>query len=263
MTEVNEMTAITSTRLIFDRTLRQAKRNPGVAYGQPILIALCIGIVNAAMFGRMDELPDFPAPSYFDWITPGVLFLSAVVGAGFGAAELLRDARTGYLDRIRLSPSSPTSLLAGRMAFELVRGLVAAAVVLGVALAFGAENHSGIAGYLALVALTGGLAFAWNGVFFLSAIKTLNPAAVLGLQPLFFPVLLLSSWFAPRPFMPGWYAMIARFNPISAFLDGQRSILAGDTDWGLVAIAASFIVALGVVTFRLAANAYEALAKAD
>lgn len=250
------------TALMFTRTLQRARRDPGVAFGQPILLAVIIGLVFAAMFGTLDELPDFPLPTYRDWLVPGTLFVSAVVGAGFSAAELLRDAQTGYLDRVRVSPANPEALLVGRMAFEAARGIVAATVVLSVGLAAGGQNHAGAGGFVLLVAMTGAFAFAWNGLFFLSALRTLNPAAVLGMQPLFFPLLLFSTWFAPRAFMPGWYETIARINPISAFLDGQRSILAGDPDWGLVTIAIAFIVALGTITTILAVRAYRNLAAA-
>jgi ABC-2 type transport system permease protein len=191
-----------------------------------------------------------------------MLFASAVVGAGFSAAELLRDAQTGYLERVRVSPANTNGLLAGRMAFEAFRGILAATVVLAVGLAAGGENHAGAAGFALLVAMTGGLAFAWNGLFFISALRTLNPAAVLGMQPLFFPLLLFSTWFAPRTFMPGWYETIARLNPISAFLDGQRSVLAGEPDWGLVSIAFAFIAGLGAASTSLAVRAYRDLSTA-
>jgi ABC-2 type transport system permease protein len=249
--------------LMFGRTARQAVRNPGVAFGQPILISIVIAVIFGAIFGTVDELPGFPAPSYLDWIVPGTLFLSAVVGAGFTAAELLRDAQTGYLERVRLSPANPVALLAGRIGFEAVRGVIAATVVLAIGLAQGAENRSGAIGFVGLVVMTTGLAVAWNGIFFWSAIKTLNPAAVLGLQPLFFPVLLFSTWFGPLTFMPGWYEAIARVNPISAFLDGQRSILQGTIDWGHIWYASAFTVALAAITFTLAARAYRNLASRD
>jgi len=248
--------------VMFGRTERRARHDPGVAYGQPILISVVIGVVFGSIFGAVDQLPDFPVPTYLDWILPGTLFLSGVVGAGFSAAELLRDAQTGYLERVRLSPTDPAALLAGRISFELFRGVIAASVVLAVGLARGAENHSGAVGFVALVGLTAAFAVAWNGLFFLSAIKTLNPAAVLGMQPLFFPVLLFSTWFGPRELMPGWYEAIARLNPVTALMESQRSILNGNTDWGLVWISLGFVGCLGSLTFVLSARAFRRLAEA-
>lgn len=254
---------MSAVALMFARTARQSKRDPGVAYGQPIMISVVIAVVFGSMFGAVDRLPGFPAATYLDWLLPGTLFLSAVVGAGFSAAELLRDAQTGYLERVRLSPANPGALLAGRVGFEMFRGVVAATVVLAVGLVRGADNQGGVIGFAALVALTAAFATAWNGLFFLSAIKTLNPAAVLGMQPLFFPVLLFSTWFGPREFMPGWYETIVRLNPVSTYLDAMRSILAGAPDWGLTWIAVAFIVALGVLTLALSTRAYRQLADSN
>ncbi|MFC4468421.1 hypothetical protein ACFPH6_28420 [Streptomyces xiangluensis] len=70
---------------------------------------------------------------------------------------------------------------ARRASFEGLRAVVAATVILAIATARGLTNESGILGALAVLALTVGFATAWNGIFFYSAIKTRNRAAVLGL----------------------------------------------------------------------------------
>ncbi len=111
-----------------------------------------------------------------------------------------------------------------------------------------------------MLALTAAFATAWNGIFFLSAIKTRNRAAVLGLQPLFFPIMLFSTWFGPRLLMPAWFEQVARFNPVTWYLDATRSILSGHTDWGLLGICVAFIIGLASVTFGLSISAYRRLA---
>ena len=252
------MSAATLTLM---RTLRQAAREPAAAYGQPILGSILIGVVFGAMFGSVDRLAQFPQEQrYLDWLVPGTLYLSAFVGAGYAAALLLRDIETGYLDRIRLTPANPRALLAGRVSFETVRALIVGTVVLAVGLARGADNESGAVGVIALVGLTAAFATAWNGLFFLAAIRSLNPAAVFGMQPLFLPVMLFSTWFGPRSLMPDWFETIAKLNPVTAYLDAQRSILQGTPDWGLIGTSAGFAAGLTAVTFILAGRAYDRLA---
>jgi ABC-2 type transport system permease protein len=124
----------------------------------------------------------------------------------------------------------------------------------------GLTNESGIPGALAVLALTGGFATAWNGIFFLSAIKTRDRAAVLGLQPLFFPIMLFSTWFGPRFLMPSWFEHVARFNPVTWYLDATRSILSGQADWGFIGMSVAFIFGLAGATFGLAIRAYRRLA---
>ena len=243
---------MSATRLMFTRTAHQAVRHPGVAFGQSIGPALLIGTIFTALFDAVATLPGFPLGSYDEWVLPGTLFLSAVVGAGFTAAELLRDIASGFIDRIRLTPALPLTLVGGRAGFEAVRGAIAAAVVLGVGVVRGAADDVTLAGAAAVLALTTGFALAWNGIFFLTAVVTRNPAAVLGLQPLFFPLMLFSTWFGPRELMPGWYARISDLNPITAFLDAARSILQDAPDTGAIVTVIVFEVALATVTYGVA-----------
>jgi ABC-2 type transport system permease protein len=247
---------MTATRLMFARTANQAARHPGVAFGQSIAPALLIGTIFTALFDSVATLPGFPLDSYDEWVLPGTLFLSAVVGAGFTAAELLRDIASGFIDRVRLTPAAPASLVAGRAGFEAVRGSVAAIVIFAVGMLRGATADVTFGGTLAVIALTTGFAVAWNGIFFLTAVVTKNPAAVLGLQPLFFPIMLFSTWFGPRTLMPGWYAQISDLNPVTAYLDATRSILQNTPDWPAIAVTVAFEVALGVVAYGIATQRF-------
>lgn len=248
---------MTATRLMFARTASQAVRHPGTAFGQSIAPALLIGTIFTALFDSVAALPGFPLGSYDEWVLPGTLFLSAVVGAGFTAAELLRDIASGFIDRVRLTPAAPASLVAGRAAFEAVRGLTAAVVIFAVGMLRGATADVRFGGVVAVLALTTGFAVAWNGIFFLTAVVTKNPAAVLGLQPLFFPIMLFSTWFGPRTLMPDWYARISGLNPVTAFLDANRSILQNSPDWSAVAVTIAFEVVLGGATYGLATHHFQ------
>jgi hypothetical protein len=103
----------------------------------------------------------------------------------------------------------------------------------------GADNRNGLPGVLGVVALAVALAIAWNGIFYLSALSTRNHTAVLGLQPLFMPVVMFSTFWVPTSFMPGWYETIATWNPFTPTLDAARSILLGPTDWATSASASA------------------------
>jgi ABC-2 type transport system permease protein len=233
---------------MFRRTAKAAIRNPGVAFGQALAPSILIGTIFTGLFRSVERVEGFPSRSYDDWILPGTLFLTAVVGAGFTAAELLRDLDTGFDDRIRLLAGKTGGLVLGRAAVEVPRSLLCASVVLAVSLLRGAHQDGGLLTVPAVLALTAGLAVAWNGIFLLSAAITRNRAAVLGMQPLFFPIMLFSTWFGPRQLMPGWFELIARCNPITWYLDATRSALAGRPDWPLIAAATGFVVALAAVT---------------
>jgi ABC-2 type transport system permease protein len=56
------------------------------------------------------DLPGFPAGSYLGWMTPAVVLMAAMFGAGHSALGLVRDLQTGFLDRLRLLPIRPAAL---------------------------------------------------------------------------------------------------------------------------------------------------------
>src|SRR5919106_6588096 len=183
-----------ASALIFRRTAREAVANAGLALVAPTLLAVFVLVLFHGVYGNIADAPGWPTDSFLDWVASGGVLLSVFVGAGYTAGGLLRDLESGYLDRLRLLPANPATVLAGKVAFEAARAVVPATGVLLVALALGADNRNGIPGALGVVAIAVALSVAWNGIFYLSALATRNHAAVLGLQPLFMPVIMFSTF---------------------------------------------------------------------
>jgi len=204
-----------TTVLVFRRTARDAARNAPLAFVAPTLLAVFLLILFQGAYGKIADAPGWPTDGFVDWIAGGGVLLSMFVGAGYTAGGLLRNIDSGYLDRLRLLPISPSGVLLGKVAFEAVRAVVPAAGVLALAILLGAENDGGPLAFVAVVGLAAALAVAWNGIFYLSALKTRNHAAVLGLQPLFMPVIMFSTFWVPTEFMPDWYRSVATWNPLT------------------------------------------------
>lgn len=183
--------------LIFGRSVREARRQAALALFAPTFLSVAIVLIFEAVYGGIAEVPGFPTDEFIEWVAPGAVFLSVFLGAGFTAGSLVRDARSGYLDRLRLLPTRPAALMIGRLAFDAVRALPPAAAVLGVALGLGATNRGGVAGFAGILVLSAVLAVAWNGIFYLAALRTLNPAVIQGLQPIFMPVVMFSTSGSP------------------------------------------------------------------
>lgn len=252
-----------ASALIFRRTAREAVGNAPLAFAAPTMLAVFVLVLFHGVYGNIADAPGWPTDSFLDWVASGGVLLSVFVGAGYTAGGLLRDLESGYLDRLRLLPIAPASILLGKLAFEAVRSLIPASVVLALAVALGAENDAGAVGFVAVLALAAALSVAWNGIFYLSALKTRNHAAVLGLQPLFMPVIMFSTFWVPTSFMPDWYRTIATWNPFTPVLDATRSILLGHTDWHALAVGAAVLIVLGAVTHTAAERLYRSAVAAD
>lgn len=249
--------------MVFGRTFRDGLRNFPLAFVAPTILAGFIAVIFAAVFNSVASTPGFPTETFIEWVAPASVLLTAFVGAGFAAGALLRDIETGYLDRMRLLPMKPAALVLGRAAFEGVRIIPPATLVLAGSLLAGAKNHNGVIGFASVIALTVFVAVTWNGVFFFVALKTQSQEAVLGLQPLFMPIIMFSTFFAPTTGAPDWFRFAVRANPFTALLDGSRSILNASTDIADLSIGMTAFAVIGIVTYTASGRLFAGQVQPD
>ena len=242
---------LTDAALLFRRSVAEGRRDPGPAYVLPAMPPLLMVLVFTALFDRIAERPGFGSGAYVDYLLPGAVVLTALLGAGYTATYLVQDAVGGYLDRLRLLPTSRVALLGGRQAFEAVRVLPGALVVTAACVALGAPIDGGIAGLAACLLLVALLSAAFSGVFHVAGLATRDPQTALALQPLGVLVGLVSTALVPASVAASGLSDVARLNPVSVVVDGARASLAGDVLSGEVAFALA-ISAAGIVLTQLA-----------
>ena len=234
---------VVDTVLLFGRSVGEGRRDPGPAYVLPAMPPLLMMLVFTALFERIVERPGFGPGAYVDYLLPGAVVLTALLGAGFTATYLVQDAVGGYLDRLRLLPTSRVALLGGRQAFEAVRVLPAALVVTAAGVALGAPIDGGIAGVAACLLLVALLSAAFAGVFHVAGLATRDPQTALALQPVGVVVGLVSTALVPASVAASGFSDVARANPVSVVVDGARASLAGDVLSGDVAFALAISLA--------------------
>jgi ABC-2 type transport system permease protein len=242
---------VADVALLFRRCVGEAAADPGPAYVLPAMPPLLMVVVFTALFDRIAQAPGFGAGEYIDYLLPGAVVLTALLGAGFTATYLIQDAAGGFLDRLRLLPSSPAAVLGGRQAFEAVRVLPAAVVVTATCVALGAPIGGGAVGLVACLVLVALLSAAFAGVFYVAGLATRDPQTALALQPVGVLVGLVSTALVPASVTAAGLADVAAANPVSAIVDGARASLAGDVVSGEMAIAVA-ICAAGIVLTQVA-----------
>jgi ABC-2 type transport system permease protein len=242
------MKRLIDAALLFRRCVGEGSRDPGPAYVLPAMPPLLMVVVFTALFERIADAPGFGAGEYVDYLLPGAVVLTALLGAGFTATYLIQDAAGGYLDRLRLLPTSQAAVLGGRQAFEAVRVLPAAIVVMAACVALGAPIEGGVAGILGCLVLVALLSAAFAGPFYLAGLATRDPQTALAMQPLGVVVGLVSTALVPASVAASGLADVARLNPASAVVDGARASLAGDMLSGDVVLALALCVAGIAVT---------------
>ena len=105
------MTAITHSYFLMLRHVRQLIRQPwwiGLTLAQPIIWLVLYG----QLFQKVTSLPGFHARSYIEFITPGVVVMSALFSSGWSGMGIINDLDLGVMDRLLVSPANRFAITA-------------------------------------------------------------------------------------------------------------------------------------------------------
>ncbi|GAA2868476.1 ABC transporter permease [Streptosporangium fragile] len=228
------MTVVRDTWLIFRHNVRiSLRQKAGIVFGvlQPLLYL--------ALFG-----PLFATIGTWEILVPGLLLQVALFSAGMAGFGIVFDARSGVLERLRVTPAHRVALLLGRVLGTSVTLLIQSVVLVAAGYAFGlrAPVPGALAGLVLMILLGIGLAALSNAIAL-----TMNPdafAPVMGTAMV--PLLLLSGAFLPMSMAPGWLDALSRVTPFRHVLEALRELFAGRYATGTVAAGVAVALALAV-----------------
>jgi len=245
-----------------ERTYEVARRSFVRAWRQPatvipsITFPLMLLAVNAAGLNSATRIPGFPTDSYISFALAVPFMQGAIFALLNSGTDLARDAETGFLQRLALSPLSGSALLAGTLGGVLAISILQTFTYLAVGLAAGAEFEAGLAGVpiLFLLTLTIGFSFGCIGTFF--ALRVPSAEAMQSMFPVFFIFLFFSSGSLPRNLIAQeWFRTIATINPVSYLIEGIRSLFITGIDGEALGLAFGIAIALGVIFLSAASVA--------
>lgn len=232
------------------REVRLVLRTPGLWIPNLITPLLFFFVI----VGSLSELAgQSGVENYAAFQLPFVLLFSAQGGSA--GLNMVNDIESGYFDKLLLTPASRLAILIGAMGADFIRIVVQGLIVAVVALATGMDFATGILGLLVMVVLASLWGLAFSAMGFAIALKTGNPQATQNTWLMVFPLLFLTTGFAPLERLSGWLATAARFNPITYLLRGLRSLSVTGWDAGEIGVALLAIAGLGAITLTLAFRA--------
>jgi ABC-2 type transport system permease protein len=246
---------MTVVLLLGRRSVREILRYPEATI--PVLfIPLFFLAVNIGQVSKTfpSTTPFLEGQGYVAFQLP-VSLMFAVATATTGLA-LVTEIDSGYFDKLLVAPIRRTSLILGRLAADLVRGVAGAAIVLLVGIVvFGAHVESGPAGAVLVVLLAALFGVAYAGFGILVALKTRNVQATNTSFLLFFPLLFLTPNFVPFDRLSPVMETLARVNPVSYVIVGIRSLIINGWVIDKILVAFGVILVMGVVLLGLSLRA--------
>ena len=245
---------MTEVLLLSRRAVREIARYPEATI-PALFIPLFFLVVNIGQVSKTfpSSTPFLHGQGYVAFQLP-VSLMFAVATASSGLA-LVTEIDGGYFDKLLAAPIRRSSLIFGRLAADLVRGLMGSTVVLLAGLALGAHVESGILGALVLVVLAALFGVGYAGFGILVALRTRNVQATNTSFLLFFPLLFLTPNFVPFDRLSSLMETLARINPVSYVIVGLRSLVIDGWDAGKLAACGAVIVGLVMLLTALSLRA--------
>jgi ABC-2 type transport system permease protein len=220
------------------RELKPVFREPA-----SVLFAMVQPLVFLGLFAPL--LPDVGGGSALQWFVPGIVAMTALMGASFTGANLTGEIMTGSHERLLVSPLNRSSLLVGRALKEVVPMLMQTAIILAVVTPFSFDLHLG--GTLVGVAMLALFSIGVGSLSFALALVSRDQEWLFWTvqQTLIFPVLLLAGMLLPIEEAPGWLQVASQLNPLTYVVEAERALFAGSfpVDAVLAGFAGSAAVA--------------------
>jgi ABC-2 type transport system permease protein len=250
--------ALTHARLLTGRSLRTLSRQPAYllfTLVQPMVWLLLFG----QLFRRIAELPGFGGGNYLDYLTPGVVVMTAMMSAGWSGTAIVQDMERGVMDRTLTSPIRRWALVTAGLTHQGLVTIVQSLIMFATGLLAGARYPGGGPGLLVVLACAVLIALIFAGLSNAIALVVHQQEALIAVsQFLVLPLAFLSSIMIAPELMPGWVATAAKYNPVDWAAVASREALTATPDWGLVFGRVGLLAALAVLMAWLAARAYRA-----
>jgi ABC-2 type transport system permease protein len=211
------------------------------------------------LFGRVVDLPGFHATSYIDFLTPGIVAMSALFSSGWTGMGTINDIDRGVMDRFLVSPATRAALIISRLMNQAIVTLVQSLVLFSIGALLGARYVGGIAGLavLLLAAILLGIPFAALSTALALALR--KEESVIGaVNFVLLPLTFLSPLFMAQGLMPPWIQAVSRFNPVNWSVAAGRAALAGNADWLFVFSRLGLLALFGLFCSWVATSAFRA-----
>jgi ABC-2 type transport system permease protein len=189
---------------------------------QPIVYLLLF----APFLTGIAHSPGFPTGNAIQFFAPGLLILNALFNASFAGFGLIDKLRSGFLERIRVTPVSRLAIVLGFVLRNSVVLIVQSALLLLTALLFGLRIDAVGALVVAVLMVLIGITMA--SLSYSIALLVKDEGTLAAITNFFtLPLVILSGVMLPVAFAPQTIRTIAKFDPFSYAVDAARSLLNG------------------------------------
>jgi ABC-2 type transport system permease protein len=185
---------------------------------------------------------------YLQVFVPGILVQTVAFNAVYSGMGLSTDLSKGLFDRFRSLPIWSLSPFAGLMVGDVLRHLIAGAIILSIGLMLGYRPGAGFAGVAAAFLMLFAIGFGMGWIFIVLGLLIRTPMTVMTAGFTFlFPLVFASNIMVDPATMPGWLRAFVNVNPVTLMTTAVRGLMnggAGATEVLMALIAPAVLTAV-------------------
>jgi ABC-2 type transport system permease protein len=185
---------------------------------------------------------------YLQVFVPGILVQTVAFNAVYSGMGLSTDLSKGLFDRFRSLPIWPLSPFAGLMVGDVLRHLIAGAIILSIGLMLGYRPGAGFVGVAAAFLMLFAIGFGMGWIFIVLGLLIRTPMTVMTAGFTFlFPLVFASNIMVDPATMPGWLRAFVNVNPVTLMTTAVRGLMnggAGATEVLMALIAPAVLTAV-------------------
>jgi ABC-2 type transport system permease protein len=183
-------------------------------------LALIINEVLSRYFGSSDI-------DFFSYIAVGMMGVILLFTAMSSGMSVAWDRRLGFLNKLLCAPINRSSILFGKVASLVVRGVAQALLVMLIGLALGLHIHvAGPAEFLAALLVLALLCGSFSTIITALTLKIKTWEYHIAINNLItLPLMFTSSALYPISLMPDWLRALATVNPLTHGIEALRHLL--------------------------------------
>jgi ABC-2 type transport system permease protein len=216
-----------------------------VTLTQPVIWLTLYG----QLFRSVVEIPGFESDSYIQFLTPGVIIMTAFFGSAWAGMAIIEDLQHGVVDRMLATPASRGAIIASRVVHAGLTVAIQSVIIMALGLVLGASIPGGLLGAFAILLLAALLGAGFSAISNGVALLTRREETLIAIINFFgLPLIFLSTAFMASDLMPGWIRFLAQGNPVNWAVEGARNAMMGE-EWASVwthsLLLAAFVLVAG------------------
>jgi ABC-2 type transport system permease protein len=195
---------------------------------QPLLFLVVFGSGLSSALGRGALFGSRGGLSYIQFMYPGIIGMSILFTAIFGAMSIVWDREFGFLKEVLVAPIDRWAVAIGKALGGTTQAMIQGLILLVLAPFIGVRLN--VLTLIEIVPLAAVLAFGLSafGVMLASMMKSLQGFQVV-MNFLMMPMFFLSGALFPLQGLPNWMTWLTRIDPASYGIDPLRRVVLSDS----------------------------------